>query len=413
VDDAKKIMNINKAALQFTNTRINLQELDMTTGKSDIKLNGVLENFLGFMFKNQELKGNFNMQSNQIAVSDFMSPEAPKSKTEKPTEAVKIPAFLNCSLNAKANTVLYDNLALKNVSGKVIIKDQKVTLENIKTDIFGGQIAADGDVSTKGKIPVFNMNLGMKAVDIQQTFTQLEMMKKIAPIAGVINGKLNTTIKLSGNLDAKEMTPDVNSLNGDLIGQLLSTTVNPSNSGLLSKLDDNIKFIDMKKINLNDLKTALTFKDGKVNIKPFDLKYQDIKVNISGQHGFDQNMNYGLKFDVPAKYLSLLGPDVNKLISKLSPTDLSKLENIPINASMTGNFKAPKIATDIKSGVTNLTNQLVKQQKEKLVKQGTNALSDLINKNTKSSDTTKTKSPAKEDIKKKAGDLLNGLFKKK
>jgi uncharacterized protein involved in outer membrane biogenesis len=412
VDDAKKVMNINKAIVQFTNTRINLQELDLTTGKTDMKVNGVLENFYGFMFKNQELKGNFNMNSNQFAVADFMSPETPKTKTEKPKEAVKIPAFLNCSLTAKANTVLYDNLALKNVSGKLIIKDQKVTLENVKSDIFGGQIGANGDVSTKGKIPVFNMNLNMKAVDIQQTFTQLEMMKKIAPIAGVINGKLNTTIKLSGNLDAKEMTPDVNSLNGDLIGQLLSTTVNPSNSELLTKLDDNIKFLDLKKINLNDLKTALTFKDGKVNIKPFDLKYQDIKVTVGGQHGFDQNMNYNLKFDVPAKYLGLLGPDVNKLISKLSPTDISKLENIPINALMTGNFKSPKISTDVKSGVANLTNQLVKQQKEKLVKQGTNALSDLINKNTKA-DTTKTKSPAKEDIKKKAGDLLNGLFKKK
>lgn len=412
VDDTKKVMNINKAIVQFTNTRINLQELDLTTGKTDMKVSGVLENFYGFMFKNQELKGNFNMNSNQFAVADFMSPETPKTKTEKPKEAVKIPAFLNCSLTAKANTVLYDNLALKNVSGKLIIKDQKVTLENVKSDIFGGQIGANGDVSTKGKIPVFNMNLNMKAVDIQQTFTQLEMMKKIAPIAGVINGKLNTTIKLSGNLDAKEMTPDVNSLNGDLIGQLLSTTVNPSNSELLTKLDDNIKFLDLKKINLNDLKTALTFKDGKVNIKPFDLKYQDIKVTVGGQHGFDQNMNYNLKFDVPAKYLGLLGPDVNKLISKLSPTDISKLENIPINALMTGNFKSPKISTDVKSGVTNLTNQLVKQQKEKLVKQGTNALSDLINKNTKA-DTTKTKSPAKEDIKKKAGDLLNGLFKKK
>lgn len=412
VDETNKTMNINKAVVQFTNTRINLQELDLTTGKTDMKVNGIIENFYGFMLKNQELKGNFNMQSNQFAVSDFMSPEAPKTKSEKPKEAVKIPAFLNCSLTAKANTVLYDNLTLKNVSGKVIIKDQKVTLENVKSDIFGGQIAASGDVSTKGKVPTFNMNLGMKAVDIQQTFTQLEMMKKIAPIAGVINGKLNTTIKVSGNLDAKEMTPDVNTLSGDLIGQLLSTTVNPSNSTLLSKLDENIKFIDLKKINLNDLKTALTFKDGKVNLKPFELKYQDIKLAINGQHGFDQNMNYNLKFDVPAKYLSYLGPEVNKLIAKLSPTELSKLENIPINALVTGNFKSPKISTDVKSGIVNLTNQLVKQQKEKLVKQGTSALSDIITKNTKK-DTTKTPSPVKEDIKKKAGDLLNGLFNKK
>jgi hypothetical protein len=47
---------------------------------------------------------------------------------------------------------------------------------------------------------------------------------------------------------------------------------------------------------------------------------------------------------------------------KLSPTDAAKLENIPVNASLTGNFTNPKITTDIKT-VTNLTNQLVQQQK--------------------------------------------------
>jgi hypothetical protein len=252
------------------------------------------------------------------------------------------------------------------------------------------------------------MNLGMKAVDIRQTFSQLDILKKIAPIAEVVDGKINTTIKLTGNLNPKEMTPDVNSLSGDLFGQLLSTTVNPNKSALLSKLGNDVSFLDMKKLNLKDLKTVLTFSNGKVNVKPFDLKYQDIQVNVGGQHGFDQNMNYNLKFNVPAKYL---GPEVNKLLAKLSPSEVNKLENVPINAILGGNFKNPKVTTDIKSGITNLTNQLVKQQKEKLVKQGTNALENLINKNTKS-DTTKTKSPVKEDIKKKAGDLLNGLFKK-
>jgi hypothetical protein len=408
VDETNKAMFINKAVVQFTNTRINLQELDLTTGKTDMKVNGVLENLFGFMLREQELKGNFNMTSNQFAVADFMTTEVPKEGNKKPKDAVKIPAFLNCSLTAKANTVLYDNLALKNVSGKLFIKDQKVTLENIKTDIFGGQILANGDVSTKGKIPTFTMDLGMKAVDIEQTFSQLEMLKKIAPIAEVVEGKINTTIKLSGNLNEKEMTPDVNSISGDLFGQLLSATVNPSKSALLSKLRTDIPFLDLKKLNLNDQRVTLNFSNGKVNVRPFELKYQDVKVNVGGQHGFDQSMNYNLKFDVPAKYL---GAEVNKLLAKLSPADVNKLENIPINALVTGNFKSPKITTDIKSGITNLTTQLVKQQKEKLIKQGTSILEDLINKNTKK-DTTKVKSPVKEDIKKKAGDLLNGLFKK-
>lgn len=418
VDENGKTMNISKALVQFNPNQVNLKQFDAATGKSDLSVSGVLENFYGFIFKNQELKGNFNLNSNQIAVSDFMTTEEASKAETKQTEAMKIPAFLNCSLTAKANTVLYDNLTLKNVSGKLIVKDEKLTMENVKTSIFGGTIGLNGAVSTKGKTPTFDMNLGLNQVDIAQSFTQLDMLKKIAPIAGIINGKLNSTIKLNGNL-TDSMSPDLKTLTGDLLGQLLSTTVNSSNSTLLTALGSNLKFIDLKKINLNDLKAAITFKNGMVNVKPFDIKYQDIKANIGGTHGFDQSMNYTLKFDVPAKYL---GSEANALIAKLSPADAAKLENIPINAMLTGNFTNPKISTDLKTAVSNLTNQLIQQQKEKLVGKGTSALTDLINKNKKPGDTTKTvvpatkeevKTKAKEEVKAKASELLNGLFNKK
>ncbi|MBW1657064.1 AsmA-like C-terminal region-containing protein [Flavobacterium quisquiliarum] len=417
-DENNKSMNISTALVEFNPSKINLKQFDATTGKSDISINGVLENFYGFMFKKQELKGNFNMSSNQLAVDDFMTagePAKEETKTAaKPAEAMKIPAFLNCTLNAKATTVLYDNLKLKDVSGKLFIKDEKATLENFKTSIFGGTIGLTGAVSTKEKVPTFDMNLGFNQVDIAQTFTQLDMMKKIAPIAGIINGKLNSTIKLNGNLDAKELTPDLKSISGDLLGQLLSTTVNANNSTLLNSLSSNVKFLNLNNLNLNDLKMALTFDNGKVNVKPFDIKYQDIKATIGGTHGFDQTMNYTIKFDVPAKYL---GTEANNLIAKLSPADAAKLDNIPINASLTGNFSNPKISTDMKTAVTNLTTQLVNQQKEKLTQKGTAALTDLINKNTKAKDTTQAAKTEKEqktqEVTKKANDLLNGLFKKK
>ncbi|MFV8371064.1 AsmA-like C-terminal region-containing protein [Flavobacterium sp. LB2P74] len=411
VDENGKTMNISNALVQFNPSQVNLKELNATTGKSDISVTGVLENFYGFIFRNQELKGNFNMNSKQLAVDDFMTTGETTKTTTKKADAMKIPAFLNCTLTAKATTVLYDNLTLKDVSGKLIVKDEKVTLENVKTSIFGGTIGVNGAVSTKGKTPVFNMDLKLNQVDIAQSFSQLDMLKKIAPIAGIINGKLNSTIKLNGNLDATALTPDLKTLTGDLLGQLLSTTVNATNSTLLTALGANLKFIDVSKINLNDLKAAVTFKDGKVNVKPFDIKYKDIKATIGGTHGFDQSMNYNLKFDVPAKYL---GSEANALIAKLSAADAAKLESFPINAVLVGNFTNPKITTDINTAVTKLTTQLVNQQKDRLVKQGTSALTDYINKNKKPSDTAKAATPAtKEEVKAKATELLNGLFNKK
>ncbi|MBC7524493.1 MAG: AsmA family protein [Flavobacterium sp.] len=403
-DENGKKMIISTAMVVFNPSRVDLQEFKATTGKTDLNVTGVLENFYGFLFKKQELKGNFNLNSNQIAVSDFVTTSAPTKNAPKKTEAMKIPSFLNCSLTAKANTVIYNNLVLKDVSGKLIVKDQKVTMQNVKTSIFGGQIGLNGDVSTKEKTPKFNMNLSLNQVNIAETFTKLDMMKKIIPLAGIINGKLNSTIKLSGNLDAVEMTPDLKSISGDLLGQLLSTTLNTTNSTLLTALTSNIKFIDLSKLNLNDLKGALSFDNGKVVVKPFDIKYKDIKINVAGTHGFDQIMNYNLKLDVPAKYL---GTQANTLFAKLSESDVNKLDNIPLNITIGGNFSNPRITTDLKQATTALVTSLVKMQKEKLIGKGKSALEDLLNKNSSASDTTKTKTINT------ARDLLNGLFGKK
>lgn len=412
-----KPFKINQAAVAFNPSQIRLNQFDAKTGTSDLQVTGTLDNFYGFVFKNQILKGNFNMNSTKLVVSDFMAPTTTTTEEgKKTTEAVKIPSFLDCSVTAKAKTVVYDNLNLQDVSGNMVIRDEAVTLNNLKMSIFGGNIGLTGTVSTKGKTPTFNMNLGLDKVNIAESFTQLDMLKSIAPIAGVINGKLNSTIKLSGDLQ-QDMTPNLKTISGDLLGQLLSTTVNEKNSALLTALSSNVKFIDMNKVNLNDVKAALSFKDGKVNVKPFDIKYQDITVNVGGTHGFDQSMNYNLKFDVPAKYL---GTEVNNLLAKLTPADQNKIQNVPVNAVLGGNFKQPKITTDMKQATTNLATQLVKMQKDKYINQGTTALGNLLggtkgnnSGTTTATDTTKPKTTPKEEIKTKATDALNGWLKKK
>lgn len=405
-----KPFKINQANVAFNPNHIHLSKFDAKTGSSDIQVNGTLDNFYGFMFKNQILKGKFNMNSTKLVVSDFMAPTTTvNDEGKKTTEAVKIPSFLDCSITAKAGTVVYDNLNLKDVSGNMIIRDEAVMLNNLKMGVFGGNIGLTGTVSTKGNTPKFDMDLGLNAVNIAESFTQLDMLKSIAPIAGVINGKLNSTIKLSGNLQ-NDMTPNLKTISGDLFGQLLSTTINEKNSAMLTTLSSNMKFIDMSKLNLNDVKAALSFKDGKVNLKPMDIKYQDITVNVGGTHGFDQTMNYNLKFDVPVKYL---GKDVTNLLAKLTPADQKQITSIPVNGLMTGNFSQPKFNTDLKQSTTNLTTQLVKMQKEKLVNQGTNALGNLIGgtKPNTATDTSKsTTATPKEEIKTKATDAIKGLL---
>jgi hypothetical protein len=53
-------------------------------------------------------------------------------------------------LTAKANTVLYDNLTLKKISGKLIVKT-RVNHGQRKNIYFGGTMGLNGAVSTKEK----------------------------------------------------------------------------------------------------------------------------------------------------------------------------------------------------------------------------------------------------------------------
>lgn len=425
-DETGKGIRILETRVTFNPSTLQLNKFEATIGKSDMQVTGILENFYGYLFNDQKLKGNFNMTSNLLHVSDFMTTEtvnAPKKSEEtqsKPLKTadtgMKIPAFLECTITAKAKSVIYDNLNLQDVSGKMTIKDETVTLSQMKTNIFKGQIKFDGQVSTQITPPTFDMNLGLNKIDIPMAFTQLEMLGKIAPIANVLVGSMNANIKLNGSLDAQEMTPNLNTLSGDLLGQLLEASIKSGNSKILTALDGSIPFLDLSKLNVNNLKTAMTFADGKVNIKPFDIKYQDLKLQIGGTHGFDQKVNYNLTMDVPVQYL---GTDVNNLLSKLSPADARKIETVPVSGRITGTFDQPKVSTDMKQATTQLVNQLVAQQKQALINKGTNALGNLINKN--NADSTKIKIPitqeeAKEQIKEKAKNevknRLNNLLKK-
>ena len=418
-DELSSPLKIHKAGITLKTKTVALNSFDAQLGATDIKANGTIHNLLGFIFNDEDIEGNFTIDSNTFSVNDFMVTEDKVSTNEekKPTteEQIKIPSFLNATIKAKAKTVLYDNLTLKNVSGTLLIKDQKARLKNIKSNIFGGVLGFNGMVSTKKSISTFEMDLDIDKFNIAESFKSLDLFRALAPIANVIQGQFDSKIHLSGNLNS-DFTPNLNTLSGNMLTKLLSSKISTDKSPLLKGLEQNLNFIDTKKLNLKNLKTALTFKDGKVAIKPFTLNYEDIKIEVSGTHNFDTSLAYDAVIQVPAKYL---GNEVASLIADLKDEDLKNIK-IPVSTLFSGKFTDPKIKTDLKAAVSNLTKQLIARQKAKLIDKGkdevTNALEGFLDKNIKTKDSTKTdstKNNTKDAVKDIAKDVLGGLFGKK
>ena len=161
--------------------------------------------------------------------------------------------------------------------------------------------------------------------------------------------------------------------------------------------------MDTKEINLDGLKTALTFDNGTVKVKPFTLTYKDIAIDVNGSHSFDKQMDYAATLNVPAKYL---GSEVNKLIAQLNDQSLGEV-TVPVTANIGGNFTNPSVSTDLSSSVKTLTTKLVEMQKQKLIGQGKEKAKDLLSDVFKKdeSDTTNTKNDGVKDV---IGNILGG-----
>ena len=341
------------------------------------------------------------MKSDLLSVSDFMTPTSQLDKstaTSVHEASIKIPNLLNCELTASAKQIMYDDLILTNVTGKLSIKNQTATLRDLSMELFDGNVHLNGLVSTKSETPKFETQLKLKGLNIADSFSEIDLLANIAPIGNAIEGKLNSTMNLSGNL-TEDMTPEISSISGNVLGELLDSKVTTKKSKLLTSLSSEMKFLDVSQLNLKDVKAFLSFANGKVMVKPFDVRYQDIAIKIGGNHGFDQQMNYQLQLDVPAKYF---GAEVAQYVSKLGSKSRNK--TIPVSAAVSGTFAKPLVKTDMKKAASNLLNSLIKQEKEALVNQGKATLKDLLRGNKKKKDSSTTS---------KATNLLKGLFGKK
>lgn len=416
-EELKHRVQINQAAMTFNPETVSLNAFEGKTGNTDFKATGFLTNLLGFMFNDENVKGNFELSSNTFALNDFMVEEMEEEEGESSQDAggekmsseaderIKIPSFLDCTILAVANTVVYDDLNLKNVKGTLIIKDETATLQNVSSDLFGGTLGVKGFVSTKDEVSTFDMDLGMSDFKISESFKSLNLFKVLAPLASALQGTMNSNINISGNLK-DDMTPNLGTISGNLLAELLSTKVDTKNAPLLSALDSKLGFLNTEDLDLSDLKTALSFDNGAVKVKPFTLNYKDIAINVDGSHTFEQQLQYKATLDVPARYL---GAEVNKLIAQLDESDAENL-TIPVIADIVGNYTNPTVKTDLSAGVSKLTQQLVELQKQKLVSQGKESAKDLIANVFKKedADSTGTQSTGVKDA---LGSLLGGTKK--
>ncbi|QSS97510.1 AsmA-like C-terminal region-containing protein [Psychroflexus sp. ALD_RP9] len=408
-----KEITISNAKLKFTTNTASLTNFEMQAGKSDLKATGSLNNLMGFALNDETLKGVLNATSTNFRVGDFMA--ATESVSKQPSEEtstdyevantpetaqLQLPNFLDLTLKFNANKVNYTNFNFKNMSGRMQIKDASVKISDASTEIFGGTLNLDGLFDTKTSQPNFDFKLGFNLVDITESFEAVDLLKSLAPITKALNGNMNFDLNFDGKL-TQNFDLVKESLDGNLKATIVKAGVAPEQSKLLSGLNSNFSGIKLDKLNLKDITALLSFTNGQIKTKPFSFNIGDIGVNAQGSHGFDNQLDYQLNLNLPAKYL---GDDVGNQLSQLAGKSNENFK-VDVPVSISGSHTNPTFNINTKQAINSLKNQIINQQKENLKDKISDKVGDLLGNNKSDSTSTKTEEKVKE--------VLGGLFGKK
>nr|MDQ3395234.1 AsmA family protein [Bacteroidota bacterium] len=164
---------VNTASMRFDPDRMVISNFNGAVGKTDMQIDGFVSNYMGYMFKeNQVLHGTMNFTSNRVDLNEWMEEEiVVDTATAEPLEIIAIPKNIDFVLNSSINEVFYTNLILKNMKGRITVKDGVASLDNVNFSTLDGQFGMNGFYNTQNPIiPTFDFKLNIRDLSVAKAY---------------------------------------------------------------------------------------------------------------------------------------------------------------------------------------------------------------------------------------------------
>ncbi len=408
--DLPYAVTMAQAEMFFDPRKIELRQVVGTIGKSDFTVNGSVSNYIGYVFgKNELLKGSMTFNSTLLDLNEFMT-ETEETTSSEPYGVIPVPENIDFLLKSTIATTKMMDLTITNASGDIIVKDGIANLSGLAFNMLGGSFVVNGTYNTKDMAhPKYDFGLKIQNLSIAQSASSFSLVKNYAPIAGLMSGNFSTDFKISGEL-LQDMMPNLATVNGAGLISIAQAALKESK--LVSGITSLTKLDDSNEVTLKDVLMSASIKDGRLSVKPFDVKFGQYKTSIEGSTGIDGSINYGLKMDVPA---GKLGAQFNSFVNQYTGGKNDPNAMVPVNIALGGTFLSPQpklVLTEQKQQVQEAVTTAVKQEAEK---KATELVTGLLGtkKDTTKTDSTKTTDPTKKAAEEGIKTIQNLLKKKK
>ena len=379
-------VKINEGTLEFTPAYAALSGTSMTIGgRSDFNLTGRIENYIPYFLSKKTIKGNLTSKSKLVDASDIMSKMASATQPVKkqkpaadpnagvstssffpapvqasvpapvspanaapgstPMKLIQVPDNVDFDIDASIDNFNYNDIKAQNVKGHIVVRNGILSLNDAAMNILSGTIKMNADYDTRDTLkPTMKADFDMQNIGVKDAFNTFNTVKKLAPAAKGIDGKISAKMNYVSLL-GKDMMPVINTINGS--GNIKSNEITLIESKTFDKMKEVLKLGDKYSSTFKDINVNFKIADGRVYVSPFDVKTGNLKMNICGDQGLDQTLNYIVKTEIPR---SDLGSSVNSFIDNISSQASAfglkfKVSDVlKVNVKVTGTFSKPIVA---------------------------------------------------------------------
>lgn len=332
-------MRIDGTDLRFSTSNVTLSGARVRLGKSDFTLSGDIEGIRQSILRGGKLKATFGLKSDLLDCNQLMAAinrgtrfaermasgaagtftedsvealaSAPELETGLSADSVAtdsvpqvfvVPKFLDVTFNTDAKKILFRDLELEEVKGRVTVKNQSVELSNLYMDsnIGSGGLtmiytARDASGASMG------FDLGMRRIQIAKLIGLFPAIDSLVPMLrsfeGVVDCQMTATCKADST-----MSIELPSLSASCY--LSGRDMVLLDGETFAEISKTLMFKNKERNMIDSIAVDLAIRDSKIEVFPFLVEMDRYKVAVGGTHNLDMTFDYHisvLKSPVPFK----------------------------------------------------------------------------------------------------------------
>jgi len=311
----------------------------------------------------------FKLSSPFVDLDEIM-PVEQKVKPKEKQQVKTAPPFpdIDASGQVEVKKLIFRQVELENLVANLEIKNRVVKVQNVAANVYNGLVGGNATYDlTDMNDPKFDIKVSASKIEANNFLSRFALFKDH------LFGNLNLTADFSGKGQSAEQ------ITKSLIASGTGTVTDGKlvNWELLNQISSYLKMNEFKEEKIRTLTNSFKVNNGRVYFEDFEALSQSGDWKATGSVGLDGSLDYSVNV--------VLSPELS---SRIDLGDLTKFfqdekGRMVLDFKIEGNAKSPKFTISTARAEKKFQ-QEVQKQKDK----------------------------ATEDLKKKAGDLLKGLFKK-